>query len=452
MSGTIRSAGRSACTTRAQTERLATDPRRRGRSDVGRDVRRDRDRVEPHGADDVRPARRRLPLERRVRQPAQLRQGDVGASSARRSRRRSARGAAPSSTPTGDSASTRTPASASCCRSIRSPATRRRVAAVRARATAPSSASARWRSAGCRRRRRCWYLDFDSELIYVGDSGSTEEGPASRRMGVEITNYIYPNPWTTHGPRPVVLARALPRRAGGRGLRARRAQPRDLRRASRVNPPAGVSRGPFGSLRLRHFGPRPLHRGQQRQVQGRRRSSTARSATSSPNGSACASKASTCSTPRCPTSTTSSSRGCATSPSRSRTSTSTPRFRVRRAWRCGCRSDSGASRTGVGRVISWGVARLFLAVWLAAFAVQTTDLLALVAPDECTEDVQGSAADPCPDGVRAVRVLRPSAGLRATGHHGPRRPTPQPRLSLLPPLDPFTAASPQGIFHVPKNS
>jgi outer membrane receptor protein involved in Fe transport len=25
-----------------------------------------------------------------------------------------------------------------------------------------------------------------------------------------------------------------------------------------VNPPAGVTNGPFGSLRLRHFGPRPL--------------------------------------------------------------------------------------------------------------------------------------------------------------------------------------------------
>jgi hypothetical protein len=28
-----------------------------------------------------------------------------------------------------------------------------------------------------------WYLDFDSELIYVGDSGSTEAGPPSRRTG-----------------------------------------------------------------------------------------------------------------------------------------------------------------------------------------------------------------------------------------------------------------------------
>jgi len=25
-----------------------------------------------------------------------------------------------------------------------------------------------------------------------------------------------------------------------------------------VNPPAGIARGPFGSVRLRHFGPRPL--------------------------------------------------------------------------------------------------------------------------------------------------------------------------------------------------
>jgi hypothetical protein len=41
-----------------------------------------------------------------------------------------------------------------------------------------------------------WYLGFDSELIYVGDSGSTEAGPATRRMGVEITNYVFPNRWT----------------------------------------------------------------------------------------------------------------------------------------------------------------------------------------------------------------------------------------------------------------
>ena len=59
---------------------------------------------------------------------------------------------------------------------------------------APSSASATWPCANCKRPRRL-VLRFDSELIYVGDSGSTEAGPSSRRYGLEFTNYIYPNPW-----------------------------------------------------------------------------------------------------------------------------------------------------------------------------------------------------------------------------------------------------------------
>ena len=102
-----------------------------------------------------------------------------------------------------------------------------------------------------------WYLGFDSELIYVGDSGSTEAGPATRRHGVEITNYVYPNRWTTLDldvsfsqarfvdvpPSEEFVPGALNRVISG-GIS--------------VNPPAGVSAGPFGSIRLRHFGPRPL--------------------------------------------------------------------------------------------------------------------------------------------------------------------------------------------------
>ena len=199
-------------------------------------------------AHDVRPARRRLQLERGLQQPAELRRQDIGASSARRSRRRSAPGAAPSSTPTGGSASTRTPGSASCCNvdpvtgdpATQSPSFARSQGAefgVRTRGA----------SRGLQTTATLWYLDFDSELIYVGDSGSTEEGPASRRIGVEITNYIYPHPWVARRPRHLVLARALPRRAGGRGLRARRAQPRHLGGIG-VNPPAGVSVGPVRQL------------------------------------------------------------------------------------------------------------------------------------------------------------------------------------------------------------
>jgi hypothetical protein len=40
-----------------------------------------------------------------------------------------------------------------------------------------------------------WKLDFDSELVYVGDAGVTEEGPASRRRGVEWNNRWVPVPW-----------------------------------------------------------------------------------------------------------------------------------------------------------------------------------------------------------------------------------------------------------------
>jgi outer membrane receptor protein involved in Fe transport len=40
-----------------------------------------------------------------------------------------------------------------------------------------------------------WTLRLDSELIYDGDVGGTEPGPASKRYGVEFANYYAPKPW-----------------------------------------------------------------------------------------------------------------------------------------------------------------------------------------------------------------------------------------------------------------
>jgi hypothetical protein len=40
-----------------------------------------------------------------------------------------------------------------------------------------------------------WLLDMDSELVFSGDSGSTEAGDSSRRYGVEWTNYYTPTKW-----------------------------------------------------------------------------------------------------------------------------------------------------------------------------------------------------------------------------------------------------------------
>jgi hypothetical protein len=40
-----------------------------------------------------------------------------------------------------------------------------------------------------------WHLNFDSELVYVGDAGATEPNRASRRLGVEWNNRWTPAPW-----------------------------------------------------------------------------------------------------------------------------------------------------------------------------------------------------------------------------------------------------------------
>lgn len=97
------------------------------------------------------------------------------------------------------------------------------------------------------------------------------------------------------------------------------------------------------------------------------------------------------------------------------------------------------------------MARLFLAVWLAAFAVQTSDILMVVAPDTCTEDVQGSAADPCPDGCpRCFCCARVPAFIPFA--LAIDLPEPATLAVQLPPLDPSTTASPRGVLHVPKSS
>jgi outer membrane receptor protein involved in Fe transport len=42
-----------------------------------------------------------------------------------------------------------------------------------------------------------WWLDIDSELLFVGDAGTTEASRPSRRFGVEWANYYSPTDWLT---------------------------------------------------------------------------------------------------------------------------------------------------------------------------------------------------------------------------------------------------------------
>ena len=97
-----------------------------------------------------------------------------------------------------------------------------------------------------------WGLALDSELVFVGDAGTTEAGRPSRRFGVEWTNYYRVRPWLTldadlswssarftdHDPIGSEIPGAVQRVAS-----------------------AGLSvteRRISGQLRVRYLGPRPL--------------------------------------------------------------------------------------------------------------------------------------------------------------------------------------------------
>jgi outer membrane receptor protein involved in Fe transport len=42
-----------------------------------------------------------------------------------------------------------------------------------------------------------WWLDIDSELLFIGDAGTTEASRPSRRYGLEFANYYSPTDWLT---------------------------------------------------------------------------------------------------------------------------------------------------------------------------------------------------------------------------------------------------------------
>ncbi len=96
-------------------------------------------------------------------------------------------------------------------------------------------------------------LDFDSELVFIGDAGNTEAGRASRRTGFEFSNYYKPLPWLTVDA-DIAFAKG----------RYRSFDPAGNRIPGAVEGVASVALavdnlGPyFGALQLRYFGPRPL--------------------------------------------------------------------------------------------------------------------------------------------------------------------------------------------------
>jgi hypothetical protein len=98
-----------------------------------------------------------------------------------------------------------------------------------------------------------WYLGFDSELLFIGDAGITEASRPSRRLGVEWTNYARIRPWLT-AEADISFSRAEFTDDDPVGNRIPGALDRVISGGLTVEPEKPL----FGSIRLRHFGPRPL--------------------------------------------------------------------------------------------------------------------------------------------------------------------------------------------------
>lgn len=96
-------------------------------------------------------------------------------------------------------------------------------------------------------------LDFDSELVFLGDAGTTEAGRPSQRRGFELANFYKLNDWLSVDA-DIAYARA----------RYKDNDPAGNRIAGAVEGVASLALSVdnlgayFGSLQLRYFGPRPL--------------------------------------------------------------------------------------------------------------------------------------------------------------------------------------------------
>lgn len=97
-----------------------------------------------------------------------------------------------------------------------------------------------------------WWLDSDSELVYVGDAGLNEAGPGSRRFGIEWTNYWRPCDWVSVDGE-IALTHARFRDVG-----ADDRIPNSIPVMFSGGIALGHEEGFFGSMRVRAFVGRPL--------------------------------------------------------------------------------------------------------------------------------------------------------------------------------------------------
>lgn len=98
-----------------------------------------------------------------------------------------------------------------------------------------------------------WWLDIDSELIFVGDAGATEASRPSRRYGIEWANfYNLTKHWTVDADFSFSHAEFRDDDPAGNHI------PGAIESVVSAGLTYRGASGLFGSVRLRYFGPRPL--------------------------------------------------------------------------------------------------------------------------------------------------------------------------------------------------
>jgi len=98
-----------------------------------------------------------------------------------------------------------------------------------------------------------WWLELDSELVFVGDGGSTEASGKSQRYGIEISNYYKPLDWLTLDF-DVALSKSEYTNVASNAKEVPNSVGRTLSGGATIDLPNGI----FASLRARHFGDMPL--------------------------------------------------------------------------------------------------------------------------------------------------------------------------------------------------
>lgn len=98
-----------------------------------------------------------------------------------------------------------------------------------------------------------WSLSLASELVFVGDAGTTETGRPSHRYGVEFANYYSPRPWLTFDG-DISWSQASFTDDDPAGSQVPGAVQTVVSAGATFDGRSKV----FGSARVRYFGPRPL--------------------------------------------------------------------------------------------------------------------------------------------------------------------------------------------------